>query len=542
MLARIVAYVRVGEAAQLCPKSPDRAPTPPITYREPHRFLHDPRTLNQLALSLTVVGLACVGVLILAWLRMIVSPAPQEMREGAVLMTTRAFLNGQNPYAFDALPGPANLYGPFYPLLVAGVATVLGPTLLTHRLVNAVGIVVACGLLYRILRREGVSPLTALSGAGLNLAGLLYWVGATARPDGVGMALAMSAYAVMARAPTESRCLAWGVLLSMIGFATKVYYVVPALVAVVWTVGRGDFVRARWLATAVCGALAATTVGLAGVFPAWGPVVLGANLRAAGYDVSHLLRQAGDWAIFSLPLLVALVSSRLWLRSARLVEDSAETGVTRRGLDLWTVSLGVGVASVVLALGGHRGAHMTYLFHLVTPPLTVVALRHVDRLAPRRLAFAASLPIAALLNAHWFAIDPARFARAEETFARLGTAIALARSPAGTSEFAPLILEAGNDPIETGHTEYFRALRSAPLVGRLLGSPEPLRTEAQRFTKTFYTAVDRASFDLVVANQRRLDLFTPELLWHRYRLSERLEIDMAWAQQSWPVDVWVPRR
>ncbi len=522
--------------------------------------------VDRVTLAFGAVSLASLAVLVLAWARMIVSPAPQEMREGAVLWTTSLFLSGDNPYAIGSPPGAANLYGPLYPLLVAAVATLLGPTLLAHRLVNAVGIAIACGLMYRILRRAGASPITASIGAGLNLAGLLYWVGPTARPDGVGMALSLGAYAVLAPAPDNARRFAWGLLLSLAGFAAKIYYVLPVFVAVIWMLARRDFRRGFAGAFVACAALALTIDGLAFVFPTWAPVVLGANLHATSYDKWHLLGQSRDWAIFSLPLLVALVGAWSPLRARRqdaVFEaapgaQAAHSAAARKrsgaqgppratkpgsGAEpqlIWVVALVVGAAAILVALGGHRGAHMTYFFHLVSPALTVVALRRVDERTLPRLAFAASLPVTLIANSHWFSFDLARLERAEATFAMLANAIDQAHRPTGTGEFAPLLLAAGVRPIETGHTEYVRYARVSPLRGRLWHSAEPLEADIRRLTRFSYAAVRTGSFDLVLANRRKLDVLTPEVLWDRYRVARQIDIDMPWTRQAWPVDVWVP--
>ncbi|MGE3511879.1 MAG: hypothetical protein AB7N65_23680 [Vicinamibacterales bacterium] len=482
--------------------------------------------LDRVAWHGTLWGVLGIAILIPFWMRMIVSPAPQEMREGALLWSTRAILQHQNPYGVETLPGPANVYGPLYPLVVAPLAAFTGPTLLAHRLVNGLAILAACALVFAALRREGVSRLTALAGAMINLAGLLYWVGPTARPDGVGMVLLVGAYVVLAPDPASSGRRAVALLLAIAGFATKIYYVLPAGVMVAWfVIHRGPRGSLR-TALAASGAVSGAALTLLWLCPAWAPIVLGANLRASTYDPWHLLLQSRDWAIFSLPLLVALATAwRPW----------------RQPLDLWTVALACGVATMLFALGGHRGAHMTYFFHLVTPPLTIIALRHADRTTLSRLAFAASLPLAIWLNAHWFTLDVARMARAERTFDRLARAIDDARTPTGTSEFAPLLMAAGVEPVETGHTEYFHISRPPGILVPFWGELSRLQAGERRFTRRVYAALYSGAYDLVIANRRRLDVLTPDALSNRYQTVERVELDLPWAQQSWPVEVWIPR-
>lgn len=474
-----------------------------------------------------MLGVACIACLVPFWLRMVVSPAPQEMREGALLWSTRALLELRNPYALETLPGPANVYGPLYPLLVVPWAWLLGPTLLAHRLVNGIGIAIATLLMYRTLRGFDVTRPTALAGAAINLAGLLYWVGPTARPDGVGVAILIAAYATMAPNPASPWRFTLGLALSLAGLATKIYYVLPIVAAVAWIAARRGPVKGLQAATVAACAMAVTVIGLAALYPAWAPVVLGANLSATTYDAGHLVKQSVDWALFSLPLIVAaVVAWRPW----------------RRAMDLWTVALFVGIAAVVLALGGHRGAHMTYFFHVITPALTIVALRDADRRPLTRFAVAIALLVAVVINARWFTFDLDRMARAEATFARLARVIDGAARPTGTSEVAPLLLAAGRDPIETGHTEYFHIQRPPAYLAPLWGETGRLEAGERLFERRFYSAMHRGAFDLVIANRRSLDHITPDALALRYRPVERLVIDLPWAQQSWPVEIWMRQR
>lgn len=498
---------------------------------------------DRLALLLGLVGLGLIACLLPFWARMLVSPAPQEMREGAMLLTTAAFLEGRNPYALDTLPIPANVYGPLYPLLTLPLAALLGPGLFVHRLVDGIGMGIACLILYRVLRREGVGRLHATLGAAINLAGLLYWVGPASRPDGVGMALLLGAFAVLAQGPREPRRFAVALLLSLLGLATKVYFVFPVLVGTAFTLV--DAVLRRDLRGAILGvvqgiaavgSILAAVVLLALLFPGWAPVVLGANLAATEFRLDHLLRQSGDWAVFSAPLLLALVLGRHHWREPP---------------DFWAFALFAGITAIVLALGGHPGAHMTYLFHLVSPPLTVVALRAASRHAGGRLGFAALVPATALvialvpssnsLGQPLFMLELDRFARAEASFARAQAAIAQARNPTGTTEFAPLLLAAGHTPIETGHSEYWTALDPPWPLSLLWPDPARLAAAEARLGSEFRAAIEAREFDLVLANRRGFGLIPAALLEAHYEQVEPIAIDLPWAMQAWPGDVWRPR-
>src|SRR5262245_27573912 len=86
----------------------------------------DPMHSTRIPQRIALLAISAAGVfgawLFLMHLRMIVSPAPQEMREGAVVWITRLLLEGRNPYDVAELPASTNVYGIFYHLAVLPIA------------------------------------------------------------------------------------------------------------------------------------------------------------------------------------------------------------------------------------------------------------------------------------------------------------------------------------------------------------------------------------------------------------------------------------
>jgi hypothetical protein len=459
-------------------------------------------------------GLAALAWLIALWGRMAVSPAPQEMREGALVLTTLALLDGRNPYAAAGLPLAANLYGILYPLAVVPFAWVLGPGLATHRLVAGLGIGIATWLVWRGARQAGARPLPALLAALLCLAGWLYWVGPTVRPDGIGLACMLGALVVAAPDPASPRRFGAALALSLLGFAAKIYFV-----GGIFIVAAHVFLAHSWRRGLGFGiAAAAATAGWAGILalalPLWARLVLGANLGATNYDTAHLARQSLDWAIFSLPLLAAAATALAVLPRARW----------RGQPGFWAFAALCGLAVLLASLGGHGGAHMTYFFHLLTPPLAVAVVAAAGEAAAPARALVLALPATALLNAHWFVLDPDRFAPAEARFAVAADAIAAASAPLVTTEFAALAALAGHAPIETGHSEY------------ALG---PEGREAMRAMIAARLAA--GTHDLVIANRANGGLVhARDVAAAGYRREAEMPVDLVWAMQAWPADLWRP--
>jgi hypothetical protein len=462
------------------------------------------------------VFLGAMGWLGLLWARMVLSPAPQEMREGALVMTTLALLDGRNPYA-SADPLAAglaggNLYGILYPLAVAPFALVLGPGLATHRLVNGLALLVAAALVWRGARDAGAARLPALLAALLSLAGWLYWVGPTVRPDGVGLALMLGALVAAAPDPASPRRFAAALALSLAGLAAKLYFVGGALIIAAYVLLFASWRRGLAMGAAAVAATGLWALLLERLMPGWGALVLRANIGAAGYDARHLFRQGIDWLLFSLPLIAGLVAA---LRLLPLRRWRGRAG-------FWAFAALSGLAVLVVALGGHGGAHMTYFFHLLTPPLAVAVAAAIGTAEAPRRALVLSLPVAVMLNAHWFVLDPARFAAAEARFAVAAEALATAAAPLVTTEFAALAALAGHRPVETGHSEYMLA-------------PDEQAALRQRLAE----ALRARAFDIAIVNRNNGGLVhARDVEAAGYVRVAPIPVDLVWAMQAWDADLW----
>lgn len=481
--------------------------------------------LEGAALAFASAGFAWLGLI---YLRMLVSPAPQEMREGALIVTTLALLDFRNPYAPGALAEAGNLYGIVYPLAVLPAAWLFGGGLAVHRAVAGLGFALAAWLLHRLLRREGVDRLTAALATALVTAGWLYWVGATVRPDGIGVALMMAAYAVAAPRPEDPRRFARCLALSLLGLATKLYFVFPAGVVAAYVFLFRSWRRGLAFGVATLGGIAGALALLALLFPGYPVLVLGANLAATGYDVGHLVRQSLDWAVFSLPLLAAL---------------GAAAACRARPPAFWSFAALAALAALLVALGGHTGAHMSYFFHLLSPPLALAVFGAVARETAPRRAFVLALPVAMLANAHWFPLDPDRFAAAEARFAAAGRLIEAARAPLVTTELAAVAALDGRPAPETGHSEYFPdyvALDPPPLLQPLWLPRETIERELAGLAEDVEAGLGAHRFDVVIANEGSPLVRRETLLRCRYQVVDRIEVEMAWSFQRWALDVWRP--
>lgn len=463
---------------------------------------------------------------------MVVSPAPQEMREGALLIATMSVLDGQNPYALATLPGPANVYGILFPVLAAPFALVFGTGLPALRLANAAGLLVATAILWRACRRQGATPAMAGLGTAMALLGWLYWVTATARPDGVALALMMAALLVFAANPLRTRNFLLCLAFSLLAFSAKLYFVFPAFFAAAFVFLRGHFRRGLTYGAAAGLALLATMWGLGLAFPGWLAVAIGANLSATAFDHDHLLRQLRDYARFSPPLLVLAAVLVIGWRP-RWAQ-----------LDFWGFTALASTAALLVKLGGHPGAYLTYFFHMLTPPLVVVLTGAAGaRLLPRR-AMLLAFPLVFLLNTHLFPWQWSRFAAGEAAFAQAAQMIGGARNPLATTEFAPLLVAAGHPAPENGHSEYFEYVldQAPPFFLAPIWPPRAVLAERlEALRGGIAQGLAERRYDLVLANPFPFGLLPRAVLEANYVQEGAIALDMPWGDQRWTAGIWRPR-
>jgi hypothetical protein len=469
--------------------------------------------------------------LLVLHLAMIVTDAPMEMRDGAMVATTAALLDGRNPFAIDGLMQTGNVYGIGYNLAVLPVAWLLGPGYVAHRLVSGLAIFAACLLLFRWLREAGVGALDALLGTALAYAGFLYFTGGVARPDGVGVLLMLAAIEALRRGDCKARGFAGCLCFSLLGLACKLYCVWPAFAGAAYVFLWRDWRRGLAYGLTAIAATAAALLLMQALLPGYGSFVLVANLRDVDYAPSYLLRQLGDWSLFDLPLLACFAASLLIGRT-----DFRELGLFG-GLSLF------GAATLAILLGGHTGAHLSYFFQFLTPYFLVLALSLAVRHASAMAIFRLTLPIAILASAHWFPLDPGRILRAGEDFFVARRLIAESPSVLATAEFAGPLAEMHRPIADSGHSAYLvNATRPPPAALRALLPPSAVISEAWETESTAIgDGIARQRYDLALIGAPSR-LFPMDLLARRYQPAGSFIIDMPWALQRWPVTLWRPRR
>ena len=178
--------------------------------------------------------LAAACLLVFVWLlyhhgRVVVHAFQGEFREGAMLNTTRALLEGRNPFAIANGPQDFNQYGILYNLLTTPLALVFGPSLWVHRTMSAVFVFLSLATLAWTTGKLGCRWPT-----GLSLVVLLYVslftrqasFGLLARPDSLGLWLMLLSIVIPWHRGYSARSLTASAGLAVLALLAKAYFIV----------------------------------------------------------------------------------------------------------------------------------------------------------------------------------------------------------------------------------------------------------------------------------------------------------------------------
>ena len=256
---------------------------------------------------------------------------------------------------------------------------------------------------------------------------------------------------------------------------------------------------------------------------------------AAYYNADHMKRQTLDWLLYSLPLTVGLVLVLL-----RAVMRRTPMQWIRSTPSPFAFAAAVNATVFFCVFAGHAGAHMTYMFQLVTPLLLVALLPGFDERSWAGALVAIALPIAFVANAHYFPLTFGRFRAAEATFAQLSDAIRAHHYVLGSTEVAGPLALAGQPVFDSGHSQYFG---DAAIRHRLPGLVPADAIDGR--WKAFLAEINRGivedRFDLIIRN-RRPGLIPDGLVAAHYDRVATIDVDFPWGAQRWPLDLWEPIR
>jgi hypothetical protein len=421
--------------------------------------------------TLTLLFLLLCKLLAFQW-SLLGNPFPNEYREGSILLTTQALLDGKNPYALAQQPEYTNVYGILYHLVVYPFAKLFGNSFSVHRSVSAAFAIATCGALVWI-QRWMKTPWVINLGASLILYGhLLFYITPLARPDAMGVFLMVLSVILPFRFSYSDRSLIASIVLGILAFLTKPYFIlglafVITYVFVFQSKGKG----LRWAVYATLGFLCAMNA-----MNAWGETYLNntflIHVNVASKSADFLYRQISTYAQCNLGLLSLLVGGGAFLlwRERSPLQPNLKPQLTTLDRPLFQWDMGLfpwcsllSFALFYVSMGRHTGNWLVYLHQLCSPflllSLAMVGKQlYAERASLRRLLIQGLtsglllLNLAGVTSAEFLPGLPQDYVSAWQTLSAIvAPHQKIFNSPAITS----LLLQQGKPITDSGQSEYF---------------------------------------------------------------------------------------
>jgi hypothetical protein len=466
--------------------------------------------------TLALMSLFLYQFLVFQW-GLIRNPFPNEYREGAILLTTQALLDGKNPYALVNQPEYTNVYGILYHLVVYPFAKVFGNSFPVHRSVSAGFIWASCGLMFWIMRWMRIPLVLNLGTTMILLGHLLFYITALARPDAMGVFLLLLSVVLPFRFGYSDRSLYIAILCGILAFLVKPYCILGLafllLYVLVW---RSPKRGLHFGAVAALG-LGLTVAGMS----LWGDCYINntflIHVNVATRSTTFLHLQLHTYAMANLSLLALLGVGLGWgwqSHFKRLVKQRTI------GLFPWCALLSFGI--FYLSLGRHTENWIVYLYQLFSPfcllTMAMAAKSLYCCVQPLWKQYLVNvllvINLASVASADSLPKLPEGYQASWQALSQLtATHQRILSSPLLTS----LLIKEGKPVYDSGQSEYFiqGVAEKTPLT-RLLPNRAKLIERNNAYVTQIEQDISQKAFDLVVLTQNHSTLVSEKFLRQYY--------------------------
>jgi hypothetical protein len=473
-----------------------------------------------------------------------------EYREYAVILSTDLLLKGLNPYAIELQPLAMNVYGIVYNLLVLPFAMLFGSSPAIHRIVSSFFVIAASGLLLWGLRASRVSWSMSFVGAITFFAFLATGYSMLSRPDGLGEFLLLAGIVVPFVLRFSVTGLILSVLLSMLGFFTKPYFILGAPFLAAYLFVFESKIKGLLYSLAVALSLLLLIPIVHALCETWltNTIFNHINNDVSGQytSVEHLRVQL--W--YHVQTLSGFIIALFWgigyraatrqgsmERVKRPLFNVRELGrplVTAQG-DLPLFMCLCGLAILVFKLGLHTGNGQLYYHQLVAPFFLWFAVKFLDGLRDRsNWAVAVPITINLLALCHYYV--PGDLVDYKPQWKALEQAVTHYRDIYHSPGLAYVMKRSGKPVYNTGHNEYYAA-----------GIPYNFTSTTDRYARqgdSFWRRIDekarRKQLDLVMLDAGAAWPIDRNVLMANYDLVAQTYMPLLF-NGSWPLEVWIPK-
>lgn len=432
------------------------------------------------------------------------SPYPNEYREFANIDITRMFLEGKNPYDMSNIPPFFYVYGFVMPLLTSWLYTLLD-FLHADILFFQRSIALVCTLLCGWVAAKEVKKRTHSGIYGFLAFSITLIAGwsmglSVAFPNTMGVFVMLLILSKTQK--IKSVVDIWSIaFLTVLVFFIKQYFIIVLAPVFIWLLFRSKKFAGFYLLFSIL-SFAVAAVIVNHLYPAFFSITIVHHLSMASHSLPHLLKQLAVTGLFYFPLLLLClligfnrnknIAGQLkiipWKSWSEPLIQLPKTP------DIYGIAVCINFI-VILRLGMHVGAYMTYIYQLLVPVLVIYVLSYIDTLKKEKLKNIALIGIVvfSLYHIGLFINIPRMMNSREKSGWESFYKILNADRAKGLYIYSPLLAKYAWDnylPVwDNGQTEYISTLRNSGLTDRIFPEANRIALKNNEQMVQFYQQV-----------------------------------------------------
>ena len=474
-------------------------------------------------------------------------PYQIELREGTAQVMTEFLLDRNNPFQLENQPLAMNNYGLGYNLVVSPFAALFGNTLLVHRSVTFVFVLLSALTGFMVVYRSKREAACASACAAFIVIGLMARGGIGAFPSAMGTFLFMMTIVLPFLRGFDRTSLLLSILFSIAAFYSKAYFVlgfgiVASYLFLFVSRKTGLFYSLLFLLL-----FAVSLLGVRLAFPLYLINTIIGNMSNTDISSAHLVSQLMRLLFYFFPVLVVslfLMASEngLFNRSAARQFNSQAwqqllTGAVR---DYFFFSSVCALLAFIFVLGPHIGGYLNYAYQLILPVFFCWFFLKFDPHKQTGVLMVAAVIFNLFVwgkdTLHPQMLEQRNSKEWETLYSYVRSSSNILNSPV----IASVMIESGLNPLDSGQTAYFYSVKPYPM-NALLGPPyDAFRTDGFRYIKSIDNAIEKQKFDLIVTTREKSSFYHAKLIKKFYVLVDEIKVAMPQTDQQWTLLLWKP--
>jgi len=473
-------------------------------------------------------------------------PYQIEFREGAALVLTKILLNGGNPFTIEYQPLAMNNYGLGYNLTVLPFAMLFGNTLIVHRSVSFIFILLASIIVFWSSYKTSKDASLALACAAFVMIGGEI----EAFPSAMGMFLFLVVVLFPFHRSYDKTSLLTVLLVSILSFYTKPYFILGFGIVTTYL-----FLFVSKKRSVLYGALFLFLFALSFIivrlaFPLYFIETVVGNISNTYRSSAHLTEQLIQLFLYFYPALIVVMV--LLFRENYLKRGGQRRTGSLINFSGWDqpfigfplgylfYSLACSFMAFIFILGPHVGAYLSYAYQLLLPLFFLWLFQKISRDNKFRMV----VVLLVLFNLFIWqkkALNPGMLKLEDpRTWARLLKVVETSSNILNSPVAASKMVEMGLNPIDSGQTIYFYNIKPYQLNSLIGPSYADIQSAGLNYIETIDHAIENQDFDLIMTTDGEKSFYHEELIGKYYFLDKKIIVQMPHTNRSWKIFLWRP--